>query len=73
VRESLFSPFASGRRGGTGLGLAIARDVMRTHGGDIALDSTGPEGTVFRLTLPGEAPAEAPAEPAAAPRGTAKV
>jgi signal transduction histidine kinase len=72
VREALFSPFASGRRGGTGLGLAIARDVMRTHGGDIALDSTGPEGTVFRLTLPGEAPSEAPVE-AAAPRGTAKV
>jgi signal transduction histidine kinase len=72
VREALFSPFASGRRGGTGLGLAIARDVMRTHGGDIALDSTGPEGTVFRLILPGEAPAEAPVE-AALPRGTAKV
>lgn len=75
VRESLFSPFLSGRRGGTGLGLAIARDVMRTHGGDIALDSTGPDGTVFRLTLPGEAPAEAPpAETAPAPkRGTAPV
>ncbi|WP_333672248.1 HAMP domain-containing sensor histidine kinase [Elioraea tepidiphila] len=73
VRESLFSPFASGRRGGTGLGLAIARDVMRTHGGDIALDSTGPEGTVFRLSLPGEAPSEAPSESATAPRGTAKV
>jgi signal transduction histidine kinase len=71
VRESLFSPFASGRHGGTGLGLAIARDIMRTHGGDIALDSTGPEGTVFRLTLPGEPPAEGPAE--TAPRGTAKV
>jgi signal transduction histidine kinase len=71
VRESLFSPFASGRRGGTGLGLAIARDVMRTHGGDIALETTGSEGTVFRLTLPGEAPAEGPAE--TAPRGTAKV
>jgi signal transduction histidine kinase len=73
VHEALFSPFASGRRGGTGLGLAIARDVMRTHGGDIALERTGPEGTVFRLTLPGEAPAEPPAEPAPAPRGTAKV
>jgi signal transduction histidine kinase len=46
---------------------------MRTHGGDIALDSTGPEGTVFRLTLPGEAPSEAPVEAAVVPRGTAKV
>jgi signal transduction histidine kinase len=68
VREALFIPFTSARRGGTGLGLAIARDVMRTHGGDIALERTGPEGTVFRLTLPGESPMEpAPVEAAAAP------
>ncbi|TQF82042.1 HAMP domain-containing histidine kinase [Elioraea sp. Yellowstone] len=74
VREALFSPFTSGRRGGTGLGLAIARDVMRTHGGDIALERTGPEGTVFRLTLPGESPMEpAPVEVATAPRGAAPV
>lgn len=74
VREALFSPFTSGRRGGTGLGLAIARDVMRTHGGDIALEHTGPEGTVFRLSLPGEIPAEPPQmEPATVPRGAAPV
>jgi len=53
VRERLFEPFAaSSRRGGTGLGLAIARDVMRAHGGEIVLLSTGQSGTVFRLTLP---------------------
>ena len=52
-RERLFEPFAvSSRRGGTGLGLAIARDVMRAHGGEIVLLSTGDTGTVFRLTLP---------------------
>jgi signal transduction histidine kinase len=56
ARENLFKPFAgSARRGGTGLGLAIAREIFRAHGGDIALvESTG-SGTVFRLTLPGEA------------------
>ena len=53
AREKLFQPFAgSGRPGGSGLGLAIARETMRFHGGDIALVTTGPEGTHFRLTLP---------------------
>lgn len=53
ARERLFKPFTgSARQGGTGLGLVIARDVMRAHGGDIALLRTGDDGTVFRLTLP---------------------
>ncbi len=54
--ENLFRPFAgSARAGGTGLGLAIAEEVMRAHGGEIVLKGTGAEGTVFCLTLPGEA------------------
>jgi signal transduction histidine kinase len=54
--ENLFRPFAgSARAGGTGLGLAIAREVMRAHGGDIELKRTGADGTIFGLTLPGEA------------------
>ncbi|WP_114377033.1 sensor histidine kinase [Elioraea thermophila] len=57
VRANLFSPFVSGKQGGSGLGLAIARDIMRAHGGDIALERTGPEGTVFVLSFPRE-PAE---------------
>ena len=38
--------------GGAGLGLAIARDLVRAHGGEIAMTETGPEGTTFRFTLP---------------------
>jgi signal transduction histidine kinase len=54
--ENLFRPFAgSARAGGTGLGLAIAEEVMRAHGGEIILKSTGAAGTVFCLTLPGDA------------------
>lgn len=53
VTAQLFRPFATGGRpGGAGLGLAIARDLVRNHGGDIALAETGPSGTTFRFTLP---------------------
>lgn len=53
ARERLFQPFVgSGRREGTGLGLPIARDIARAHGGDLALVESGPQGTVFELTLP---------------------
>jgi signal transduction histidine kinase len=52
VQENLFRPFTgSGRRGGTGLGLAIARDLIRAHGGDLLLRSTGPAGTEFVMGL----------------------
>ena len=53
AREGLFEPFkGSARKGGTGLGLVIARDVMRAHGGEVALVRSGDDGTVFRLTFP---------------------
>ena len=59
VRASLFRPFTStSHRGGAGLGLAIARDLMLAHGGDIALITTGPDGTSFRLMLPISEPAD---------------
>ncbi|GAA0549815.1 signal transduction histidine kinase [Rhizomicrobium palustre] len=53
LREKLFQPFVtSGRPGGSGLGLSIARDLARAHGGDVVLLASGPQGTVFRVTLP---------------------
>lgn len=54
ARENLFKPFAgSSRSSGTGLGLVIARELAQGMGGDLKLASTGPDGTVFRLSLPG--------------------
>lgn len=54
ARKRLFEPFkASSRPGGTGLGLAIAADLVRAHGGTIALMPAEPgQGATFRLTLP---------------------
>jgi signal transduction histidine kinase len=54
ARANLFQPFTgSARPGGTGLGLAIARELIRAHGGEIALVESTEAGTVFRLTMPG--------------------
>lgn len=59
AQQHLFQPFeGSGKAGGTGLGLSIARELARSHGGDLRLVQTSAEGTVFELTLPQEGPIE---------------
>src|SRR3546814_18979875 len=63
AKRNIFKPFAgSAREGGTGLGLSIAQDIMRAHGGDIRLERSGSEGTLFRLVV---ALRQAPAQTAA--------
>lgn len=52
VRRRLFEPGATGRTGGTGLGLALSRLLARQIDATLALEGTGPEGTVFAVTLP---------------------
>jgi signal transduction histidine kinase len=52
ARNHLFEAFqGSARPGGSGLGLAIAAELVRAHGGDIALVE-GTIGATFRITIP---------------------
>jgi signal transduction histidine kinase len=53
ARDNLFQPFrGSSRQGGAGLGLVIAAELVRGHGGTLALEETGPKGSTFRVVLP---------------------
>ena len=53
AQEHLFTAFQGGvSKGGAGLGLVISAELIRGHGGTLALDKTGPDGTIFVITLP---------------------
>lgn len=61
LRQKVFDPFfkadtarSSVSRGGFGLGLSIARDVVRSHGGEIDLVDRTPRGLIVRMSLPNE-------------------
>lgn len=41
---------------GTGLGLSLAKEIAKAHNGDLVLERSTAESTVFLLTLPPQAP-----------------
>lgn len=53
ILPHVFEPFFTTKRGqGTGLGLSISHAYVRSHGGDIRVDSLPGHGTTVRITLP---------------------
>src|SRR5271165_4969532 len=53
ILPHVFEPFFTTKRGkGTGLGLSITRNYVRSHGGDIQVESVPDSGTTVRINLP---------------------
>lgn len=59
TREKMFTLFFTSKGSqGTGLGLFIANHVIQQHGGNITVESTPGEGTVFQVCIPRKEPEE---------------
>jgi len=53
ILPHVFEPFFTTKRGkGTGLGLSISQAYVRSHGGDIQVESIPEHGTTVRVTMP---------------------
>jgi PAS domain S-box-containing protein len=73
--EKIWDPFFTTKKHGTGLGLATVLSIVRKLGGEIGLQSTVGEGTVFSVFLPmADQPVDVQARPAPSLRfGTGRV
>lgn len=61
ILPRVFDPYFTTKPRGSGMGLAVCQKIAQQHGGSITYD-TGPDGTLFRLSLPVAASTEAAAE-----------
>lgn len=54
VKDKIFQPFFTTKPSGqgTGLGLSLSYDIIKTHGGELLLETKQGEGTTFTITLP---------------------
>ncbi len=63
ILPHIFEPFFTTKRGkGTGLGLSISQAYIRSHDGDIRVDSVPQHGTTVTIMLPIRQPAETPSD-----------
>ena len=54
IKEKIFQPFFTTKPTGqgTGLGLSLSYDIIKTHGGEIKVESKEGEGSEFIIQLP---------------------
>ena len=50
--DRIFDAFFTTKPSGMGLGLAISRTIVESHGGSLRLAKSGPNGSIFEITLP---------------------
>jgi signal transduction histidine kinase len=58
IRNRIFDSFLTSKANGTGLGLNISKRILKTHNGDIGVESSSPTGTTVKLWLPQRKTAE---------------
>jgi signal transduction histidine kinase len=53
IKDKILQPFFTTKKGteGTGLGLSITHDIVKAHGGSLAIESD-PKGSIFTITIP---------------------
>jgi nitrogen fixation/metabolism regulation signal transduction histidine kinase len=49
IQEKIFIPFFTTKKEGSGIGLSLSRQIMRSHGGNIRVNSKLEAGTTFTL------------------------
>jgi signal transduction histidine kinase len=54
LKDKIFQPFFTTKPTGqgTGLGLSLSYDIVKSHGGELEVNSTEGEGTEFVIQLP---------------------
>ncbi|HQP30851.1 MAG TPA: HAMP domain-containing sensor histidine kinase, partial [Deltaproteobacteria bacterium] len=52
IKERMFEPYFSTKKGGTGLGLAIVKTIITDHNGFIRVRDNHPAGTIISIELP---------------------